>query len=377
MALVMLLITACADDGEPADAGDTGGDSEDSDEEAQAEEDGEGFYETEADQIEILVSWSPGGGADTMSRMLAPFLSEHIQGNPDVGIDYVEGGGGLNGHNEFQHRREPDGTTTLMSAASSVVPFLLDEPAIEFDFLDWEPVIAFPTGNVVSVNPNTGVEEPADLQDPDEPLRFGSIGVVSGDVVGLLALDLLDIEYETTFGYEGAGDVRTAFERGEINVTRDGTVAYLNDMQPIVEDGGATSLFTTGYVEEGELVRDPAFPDLPTVKEVYEELHGEEPSGDIWDLYMSIVGPMSVVEKVLWYHGDAPPEAIQAARDATAEFADDEEFREELEGLIGPYDPIVGDEVGPVAEDVFEAVDEDLQSTFRSYLEENHGLEEQ
>lgn len=337
---------------------------------------GEGgeFYVDEADSLELVVSWSAGGGTDTMTRLTAPYLSEHIDGKPKVVITYEEGAGGMVGHNAFARLKDADGTRALMSAASSMVPYLIGVPQAEFDFRDWQPVVAFPSGNMVAVSSDLGIEEPADLLDPGLELRLGAIGQVSGDVVGLLAMDLLDVDYQTITGYKGAGESDIAFQRGEINVIRAGTTSYLTNIEPLVEEGKATPLFTTGFVENGKLVRDPAFPDTPTVAEVYESIHGEEPSGELWDLYTSVIGPLAAMEKVLWFHGDDPEAAVTEAREGAVRMVEDEDFQKELEQVL-PYDAIVGDELLQLEEDVLERVDEQVQSDFRTYLMDEHGFE--
>lgn len=337
---------------------------------------GEGgeFYADEAERLELIVSWAPGGGTDTMTRLTAPYLSEHIDGKPEVVITYEEGAGGMAGHNAFAQLENADGTRAIMSAASSMVPYLIGVPQAKFDFRDWQPVMAFPSGNIVAVSPETGIEEPADLLDPAQELRLGAIGQVSGDVVGLLSMDLLGVDYKTITGYAGAGESDIAFQRGEINVIRSGTTAYLTNIKPMVDDRKATPLFTTGFVENGELVRDPAFPDVPTVAEVYESIHGEAPSGELWDLYMAVIGPLAQMEKVIWFHGDDPEAAVTEVREGAVRVAEDEEFQKDLEKVL-PYDPIVGDDLTQLEEDVLERVNEQVQSDFRDYLTEEHGFE--
>src|SRR3990172_8212204 len=56
--------------------------------------------------------------------------------------------------------------------------------------------------------------------------------------------------------------------------------AYLASVVPLVREGKAVPLMSFGQVNEaGELIRDPALPELPTVGEVYEQLYGKKPAG--------------------------------------------------------------------------------------------------
>ncbi|MBT7759666.1 MAG: tricarboxylate transporter, partial [Rhodospirillaceae bacterium] len=44
--------------------------------------------------ITVLVGYSPGGGADTQSRLLTPYLAGHVPGNPRMIVKNMTGGGG-------------------------------------------------------------------------------------------------------------------------------------------------------------------------------------------------------------------------------------------------------------------------------------------
>jgi hypothetical protein len=64
--------------------------------------------------------------------------------------------------------------------------------------------------------------------------------------------------------------------------------------------------------DSGNIVRDPAVPDLPTVPEVYEKLKGKKPSGRFWETYKIFMPSAFAVQKILWVKGDAPAAASQA-----------------------------------------------------------------
>jgi tripartite-type tricarboxylate transporter receptor subunit TctC len=53
----------------------------------------EDFYKGKT--ISMLVSSSPGGGYDTLSRAIARYLGKHIPGNPSVVIRNMPGAGGI------------------------------------------------------------------------------------------------------------------------------------------------------------------------------------------------------------------------------------------------------------------------------------------
>jgi hypothetical protein len=76
------------------------------------------------------------------------------------------------------------------------------------------------------------------------------------------------------------------FERGEANIDYQTSPAYLRSVVPLVEQGLAVPMMTWGALDDdGNIVRDPTFPDIPSFKEVCEATAGCETSGDAWEAW--------------------------------------------------------------------------------------------
>jgi hypothetical protein len=103
-------------------------------------------------------------------------------------------------------------------------------------------------------------------------------------------------------------------------------------------------IFTFGSIDPGgDVVRDPAFPDLPSVRDVYLDLFGHEPTGIEWEAYKTVLAVSVSAGKTLWLHGDAPPAAIAALRQAAADIAADPEFLAAARTEVGDYPFHVGE----------------------------------
>lgn len=124
---------------------------------------------------------------------------------------------------------------------------------------------------------------------------------------------------------------------------------------------------------DGELIRDPNFPELPTVKEVYEELYGEEPSGAEWEAYKAFVGALYTVQKVLWVHGDAPQEAVEALINGVESMVNDQEFASAGHEVFG-YEPFVGEELQTLMQQLLDLPD-GVQDWVTDFLKREHGVE--
>ncbi|MGO2112287.1 MAG: tripartite tricarboxylate transporter substrate binding protein, partial [Pseudoclavibacter sp.] len=86
--------------------------------------DGDGAY-FEGERITMIVPFDAGGASDTFSRMLAGYLSEYLEGNPEVVVENVPGGGQKEGLNQFE-RSERDGLTLGMGSGGILVSSLID-----------------------------------------------------------------------------------------------------------------------------------------------------------------------------------------------------------------------------------------------------------
>ena len=77
-----------------------------------------------------------------------------------------------------------------------------------------------------------------------------------------------------------SGRRRKATLRGELQLTYDSTGAFLKKAKKYVKKGEVIHYMTLGFaLPDGSVGRDPAFPNLPTVWDVYEKLNGKKLTG--------------------------------------------------------------------------------------------------
>jgi putative tricarboxylic transport membrane protein len=96
-------------------------------------------------------------------------------------------------------------------------------------------------------------------------------------------------------------------------------------------------LFAQGLMEADRLVRDPAAPDLPSVAEVFRDIHGTDPSGPGWEAYKAAVRAVGNGGKILMIHSDAPPAARDAIKRGIAAMTKDAEFLKMSESVLEGY----------------------------------------
>ena len=295
--------------------------------------------------IEWIIPFKEGGGSDKWARFYAPLLSEALPGKPAVVIKNIPGAGSTKGANYFQTRVKPDGLTIFGTSGSTQFPYLLGDRRVRYEYKDWQVVLATPTGGVVYVNKDLGVKSADDIKTLlGKSLLYGSQGATSLDLVPLLAFELLGMQVEPIFGMKGRGAGRLAFERGEVNIDYQTTSSFLSKVTPLVEEGTAVPLWTWGALDaEGNIVRDPTFPDLPSFKEVYEKVKGEAPSGDAWDAWKAFFTAGFPAQKMVFLPKGTKPEIVAAYSAAFKAVTERPDFAELSKKRLGVYPQLTGD----------------------------------
>ncbi len=209
--------------------------------------------------LTMVVGFAPGGGTDTVARVVAKFLGDNL--GQQVIVDNRAGAGG-NIATDHVIKAAPDGYTVLLGnvGAIAVNPHLLK---LAYDPLrDLAPVtmaVVFP--NLIVVHPSVPAKTLAEFvslaRDKPGTITYGSSGIggaghLAGELLKMMAkVDLVHVPYK------GGGPAMQGLLGGEI-------AAYF--ATPVaagvhVKAGKARALATTGPA------RDPLMPEVPTVAE--------------------------------------------------------------------------------------------------------------
>lgn len=295
--------------------------------------------------IEWIIPFSETGGSAKWANFFAPLLAEELPGNPTVVVKFMPGAGSTKGANWFQEQTHDDGTLLFGSSGSTQFPYLLGDPRVRYEYNDWNAVMASGTGGVAYLNAEDGAKFDGSanaLQDSD--FIYGSQGATRLDLVPLLAWEMLGMNVEPVFGIKGRGDGRLMFERGEANIDYQTSSGYLSGSVDLVAEGKAVPMMTWGALNaDGDIVRDPTFPDIPSFKEVCEATDGCETSGEQWDAWKAFFVSGFPVQKLAFLPAGTPQDVIDtytAAFDAVRNRAD---FPDISAKRVGKYDVFVGE----------------------------------
>ena len=113
----------------------------------------------------------------------------------------------------------------------------------------------------------------------------------------------------------------------------------------MVEAGKAVPMMTWGSIDaDGNIVRDPTFPDMPTFKEVCEATDGCETSGDQWDAWKAFFVAGFPSQKIAFLPAGTDQEIIETFSNAFAKIAARDDFAEISAKRLGKYPMYTGED---------------------------------
>jgi len=212
-----------------------------------------------AKTIRWIVPWPPGGGADVLSRMLSPHLSEALK--QQIVIDNRGGAAGNIGA-EIAAKSPPDGYTIVFaySGTHSINPSVYRK--MPFKESDFAPIIQLASvPQVLVVHPSLPVKTVKELvalakKRPGE-LTYGSSGSGAfNHLTGALFSTMTGTQL-THVPYKGGGPAAVALLSGEITMILGEPASIVG----FVKAGRVRGIAVTGAK------RAPALPELPTIAE--------------------------------------------------------------------------------------------------------------
>ena len=210
-------------------------------------------------QIRWIVPWPPGGGADVLSRMLSPKLSDALK--QQIIIDNRGGAAGNIGA-EMAAKSPPDGYTIVFaySGTHAINPSIYSR--MPFKESDFAPIIWLASvPQVLVVHPSLPVKSVKDLialakKRPGQ-LTYGSSGNGAfNHLTGALFANMAKIDI-VHVPYKGGGPAAVALLSGEITMILGEPASIVG----FVKAGKVRALAVTGEK------RAPGMPELPTMAE--------------------------------------------------------------------------------------------------------------
>lgn len=209
--------------------------------------------------VRIVSPFAPGGGNDTLCRILSPRLSENLK--QPVVVENRSGANGIVG-TEVAARAAPDGYTIVLIPSGHAVNASLYKK-LPFDPIrDFTPITLVGSSPLVlAIHPSLPAKNVKGLialaKARPGQLTYVSAGVGASGHLGGALFEALTNTKMTHIPYKGMGPAIIDLMAGQVTMTFGTSASVI----PHARSGRLRALAVTGAK------RSPALPDLPTVAE--------------------------------------------------------------------------------------------------------------
>ena len=317
--------------------------------------------------IKIVVGFSPGGGYDTYSRLVARAMPKYLPGDPRFLVQNLPGGGGLRGLRAAQ-QADADGLTWgIVHTRWFSAALLGDEPVPDFDLKTalvlGSPSSRAPTTGYFWINRDVAMTY-EELVASGKEVTAGYTERNNPVIAGAKLIEFKGAPIKSVYGYGGSAEANAAMARGELDAqgygTMESTMTSLypewydtGEWVPILRYGRApaeSEPFVLGYLEKH------GYPIPPHVTEVFDVTEKEE-------LMFHVAYSFSTAfSRVFIVPPGTPDPIVQAYRAALAQVVEDPQF---IQGALAlGQDPSYGDpdELSPLLIDTAALIETDPEA---------------
>jgi tripartite-type tricarboxylate transporter receptor subunit TctC len=169
--------------------------------------------------VSIIVGLAPGGGFDTVARLVARHLGNHIPGNPSVIVENMDGAGSLLAANHLFSVAKPDGLTAGVINELQVINQLTGTEGVQFDARKYGWIGSVQKDSVAcTIRADSPYKTAQDLLRQDlPPLIVGATGPgTSTHDFPKALIGSLGANMRVVSGYGGSAPIRLATESREV-----------------------------------------------------------------------------------------------------------------------------------------------------------------
>lgn len=314
--------------------------------------------------INIIINSNPGGGTDTIARLVGTALAKHLPGEPEVSFRNLPGGGGIQANNYFYGQVKPDGLTILSGSNTQISPPKLRGSAVKYNPAEYRFVGGTERlGSIMVVRQS----EMARFTDASaEPLVQGDIdGERDGLLMGLWGKEYLGWNTRFVLGYASVPAVELAARRGEIDIFANGNGSVITRLT----SEGLRPVAQLGTRDDNDrIVPRAAFHDVP----VFDDMITPKLSGKALKAYQSWRGDQ-LIDKWMALPPKTPDDIVETYRKAYLQATTDPKSKAVLLRAFGAdWSPYSGATVDKIVAGLVATSEEDL--AFLIALRKKHGL---
>lgn len=297
-------------------------------------------------EYKMIVPQGPGQGTSVWAGIVAKNLEKYV-GEPIV-IQHIPGAKDIPGFNEFHNKLRNDPKTIMVSHGGNGISYLVDK--VDYDYKHYDSI------GMQNLNIIIGRKTSLDSKTGTAKMAGGSGLEADGMALAMLMCGNLPTK-EDYFncwpkrvvwvnGISGP-ERRLAFERGELNTTRETTASWFKYYAAMPDNilwyhHGVMDL-KTGK-QQDDINFTPGF----QFEEVFKRIHNEYPRGEFYEAYTLSRNFRDVLQKALWVNKGNPN--TEKLRTALKKMLSDPAAVKALEAETGKYEWIVGEDGNKVVD---------------------------
>ncbi|MDB5651780.1 MAG: hypothetical protein JWL62_3300 [Hyphomicrobiales bacterium] len=322
--------------------------------------------------LTVIVGLAAGGSADTLVRMFTPYLRKHIPGEPNIVVQNMPGAGGVLSFNYIYEKAKPDGQTIIFTLWDPLAQAFgnqgLRARYDQYEFLGGTGDIRVNYMRVDSAP--GGAKKPADVMKAKEAMVGAYATTDLSGILAHLTLKTLGVPHKVVTGYRGGADVFLALQRGEVNVHDTSLATYRTRSKSFITSGeGMPLCYLVPSDAQGNFVKSAQVTEMPSFQELYRDVHGKLPSGELWNAFNWMVQQFSDLAHVAMAPPGTPEAELKVLRKAFVDAMNDPEFVAESTKRNGlPFD-FVGVEHGKKVFEALSNVSPEILATLRGSID--------
>ncbi|KMK65162.1 tripartite tricarboxylate transporter substrate binding protein [Puniceibacterium sp. IMCC21224] len=290
--------------------------------------------------LTMIVSAGPGGASDFFGRQFAPYLSKHLPGNPDIIVMNQPGASGMQAALLLQERGPFDGSTiALLQRNNFYVPIIDEKVKFRPREMHWLGSLNKEFYTVIA-RTDSPVQTSEDLL--TTPLILGATSFNNENrTFAAMMNEIIGTQFDIVTGYDGNAAVGLALERNEVQ-SRMQTVNSLQSGEAgVMLDEGKINIIAQIGMESAS-----QYPDLKNMID-----YVADPEDLAYASFM--LSPLAAGRPFAAPAG-VPEDRLAALRAAFDAAAADPEFVAEMARLKSDLEPINGDAVQKIVNDLWD-----------------------
>jgi tripartite-type tricarboxylate transporter receptor subunit TctC len=287
--------------------------------------------------VTLIVGSQAGGGTDATGRLIAPYLSKYLPGNPSVIVQNMPGADGIVALNYFVQQVKPDGLTVTTGDSPQIDPIRYRAPQSHYDPTKFAFVGGAGRGGSMIVMSSAAEKRLYDKSAAPVTIGVASNVPRSGQAIAVWGIGFLGWNAKWIVGYRGTRALMLAMQQGEIDMTATSNTFALTD---VIDSGKYKVLVQSGGLQGGKLVPRPEFKNAPLLSDL---LAGKldpvaQKSFDYWRGVL-------LADKWLGLPPGTPQAIVDAYRKAYRAMAADPEFLAQGRRISEVFTPMSDDDI--------------------------------